>query len=252
VLEQFPAFLELKPSTQPKAIVGQSIDVTEAACGVDLPRAPGRNVAVLGGSTAEALSIMDSTARSLARQLEPGQVEFLLHCPIEASSPAVLDLKSRLTAEGHLATLADDLPAELESIATSLDTAKPRILLLYGVDAALPALEAKAVGQPKSGLDHLRTVLKNGPAHGVHTIGWWRSIARLKDTLGFGGTDDIGAWAALDVQGNELSPFAAGLVVHWSPRPGRALFFDRTTHSAPEVIIPFLRPETDPTAGGLS
>jgi hypothetical protein len=31
--------------------------------------------------------------------------------------------------------------------------------------------------------------------------------------------------------------------VHWSPRPGRALFFDRTTHGAPEVIIPFQRPE---------
>ncbi|MFB9923567.1 FtsK/SpoIIIE domain-containing protein [Amycolatopsis halotolerans] len=250
VLEQFPTFVELKPSPQPRAILGQSIDVTEAACGVELPRVPGRNIAVLGGATAEALSIMDSAARSLSRQLELGQVEFLLHCPIVASSPAVLDLKSRLEAEGHLATLTEDLSTELESIVASLSTTTPRVLLLYGVDAALPSLEAKAVGQLKSGLDHLRLLLKNGPAHGVHTIGWWRSIARLKDTLGFGGTDDIGTWAALDVQGNDLSPFAAGQVVHWSPRPGRALFFDRTTHGAPEVIIPFQRPETEPTAGG--
>ncbi|UKD52875.1 cell division protein FtsK [Amycolatopsis sp. FU40] len=250
VLEQFPAYLELKPSPQPRAILGQSIDVTEAACGVELPRVPGRNVAVLGGATAEALSIMDSAARSLSKQLKEGEVEFLLHCPIEASSSAVLDLKDRLVAEGHLATLTDNLSAELETIVESLSTTTPRILLLYGVDAALPALEAKAVGQLKSGLDHLRTLLKNGPSHGVHTIGWWRSTARLKDTLGFGGTDDIGTWAALDVQGNDLSPFAAGQVVHWSPRPGRALFFDRTTHGAPEVIIPFQRPETEPTAGG--
>ncbi|WP_409184403.1 FtsK/SpoIIIE domain-containing protein [Amycolatopsis sp. VS8301801F10] len=250
ILEQFPAFLELKPNPQPRAILGQSIDVTEAACGVELPRVPGRNVAVLGGATAEALSIMDSAARSLSKQLKEGEAEFLLHCPIEASSSAVLDLKDRLVDEGHLATLTDNLSAELESIAESLDTTTPRILLLYGVDAALPSLEAKAVGQLKSGLDHLRTLLKNGPSHGVHVIGWWRSVARLKDTLGFGGTDDIGTWAALDVQGNELSPFAAGQVVHWSPRPGRALFFDRTTHGAPEVIIPFQRPETEPTAGG--
>ncbi|WP_020664064.1 FtsK/SpoIIIE domain-containing protein [Amycolatopsis benzoatilytica] len=247
VLEQFPAFVELKPSPQPRAILGQSIDVTEAACGVELPRVPGRNVAVLGGATAEALSIMDSAARSLARQLAPGEVKFLLHCPIEASSAAVLDLKERLVAEGHDATLVEDLSPALESVVESMT---PHILLLYGVDAALPSLEAKAVGQLKSGLDHLRTLLKNGPAHGIHTIGWWRSVARLKDTLGFGGTDDIGTWAALDVQGNDLSPFAAGQVVHWSPRPGRALFFDRTTHGAPEVIIPFQRPETEPTAGG--
>ncbi|MEU0530128.1 FtsK/SpoIIIE domain-containing protein [Amycolatopsis tolypomycina] len=244
VLERFPAYLDLKPNSKPRALLGQSIDVTETACGVDLPRAPGRNVAVLGSATAEALSIMDSSARSLARQYEPGEVEFILSCPIEACAPAALELTDRLREDGHAASLVEDLTGVLESMTGSM-TGGAKVLLLYGVDAALPSLEAKAVGQLKSGLDHLRVVLKQGPGHGIHTIGWWRSIARLKDTLGFGGTDDIGTWAALDVQGNELSPFAAGQVVHWSPRPGRALFFDRTTHGAPEVIIPFQRPEND-------
>lgn len=242
VLEQFPAYLDLKPSSRPRALLGQSIDVTEAACGVELPRAPGRNVAVLGSATAEALSIMDSAARSLSRQYEPGEIEFVLSCPIEACAPAALELTERLRSDGHAATLVEDLTGVLESLTGSL-SGGAKVLLLYGVDAALPTLEVKAVGQLKSGLDHLRMVLKQGPGHGVHTIGWWRSIARLKDTLGFAGTDDIGTWAALDVQGNELAPFAAGQVVHWSPRPGRALFFDRTTHGAPEVIIPFQRPE---------
>ncbi|MFJ7211541.1 FtsK/SpoIIIE domain-containing protein [Amycolatopsis sp. NPDC098790] len=241
VLEQFPAYLDLKTNSKPRALLGQSIDVTETACGVDLPRAPGRNVAVLGSATAEALSIMDSAARSLAKQYEPGEVEFVLSCPIEACAPAALELTERLRQD-HAATLVDDLTGVLESMTGGM-AGGAKILLLYGVDAALPTLEAKAVGQLKSGLDHLRVVLKQGPAHGIHTIGWWRSIARLKDTLGFAGTDDIGTWAALDVQGNELAPFAAGQVVHWSPRPGRALFFDRTTHGAPEVIIPFQRPE---------
>src|SRR5262249_55066795 len=157
--------------------------------------------------------------RSLARQYEIGEVEFVLFCAIDACAPAVLELTDRLRAEGHVADLVDDATALMTSIVDGELGGASRILLLYGVDAALPALEAKAPGQLKSGLDHLRTVLKTGPGHGVHTIGWWRSIARLKDTLGFGGTDDIGTWAALDVQGNELSPFAAGQVVHWSPRP---------------------------------
>jgi hypothetical protein len=185
---------------------------------------------------------MDSSARSLSRQYDAGEVEFLLSCPIEACAPAALELTERLRADGHAASLVEDLTGVLESMTGSI-TGGAKILLLYGVDAALPSLEVKAVGQLKSGLDHLRMILKQGPGHGIHTIGWWRSIARLKDTLGFGGTDDIGTWAALDVQGNELAPFAAGQVVHWSPRPGRALFFDRTTHGAPEVIIPFQRPE---------
>ncbi|MEC3975172.1 FtsK/SpoIIIE domain-containing protein [Amycolatopsis sp. H20-H5] len=246
VLEQFPAFNDLKPTPKPRALLGQSIDVTETACGADLPSSPGRNVAVLGAATAEALSIMESATRSLARQYQHGSVEFVLSCPVEACLPAVNELLERLRGEGHQARLVEDLAATTAEIADGLSTLEgSKILLLYGIDAALPKLETKAIGQPKSGLDQLRILLKQGPGHGVHTIGWWRSIARLKDTLGFGGTDDIGTWAALDVQGNELAPFAAGQVVHWSPRPGRALFFDRTTHGAPEVIIPFQRPETE-------
>ncbi|WP_051116506.1 FtsK/SpoIIIE domain-containing protein [Amycolatopsis nigrescens] len=246
VLEQVPAFNELTVRQRPVALLGQSIDVAEAACGVELSAAPGRNLAVLGSAAAEALSIMDAAARSLSRQYAKGEVEFLVTCLVDRCAPAVGRLVDGLTADGHqVHTLAlDELGPRLTELAAD-PAGVPKVLLLYGVDAALPTLEAKKPGELKSGLDQLRMVLKQGPAKGVHTLGWWRSTARLKDTLGFAGTDDIGAWAALDVQGSELSSFAAGQVVHWSPRPGRALFFDRSTHSAPEVIIPFLRPDRE-------
>ncbi|MBK1785007.1 FtsK/SpoIIIE domain-containing protein [Prauserella cavernicola] len=246
LLEESAAFTSLGLAERPRALVGQSIDVADTAHSVELSGAPGRHLAVLGTSTKEALSILDSAARSLARQYQQGDVEFVLCCPVERCVPAARELTDRLVAEGHKAGLI--APDELTGVVTTtaanlagLGTA--RIMVLYGVDAALPALEAKEPGK-QSGLDHLRTLLKQGPAHGLHVLGWWRGIARLKDTLGFAGTDDIGAWAALDVQGNELAPFCAGQVVHWSPRPDRALFFDRTTHSSPEVVIPFNRPES--------
>ncbi|MCU1687336.1 MAG: cell division FtsK/SpoIIIE [Amycolatopsis sp.] len=244
VLEGAAAFAELKPDGKPRALLGQSIDVTDVACGVELPAGPGRNVAVLGAATAEALSIMDSATRSLARQYEPGKVRFILSCPIETCLPAVTDLVDRLHAAGHTTEVVTtgDLSARIGELAEGLsEPDEPKFLLLYGVDAVLPALENKQPGVLKSGLDQLRLVLKQGPSRGLHTVGWWRSVARLKDTLGFAGTDDIGSWAALDVQGNDLAAFAAGQLVHWSPRPGRALFFDRSTHGAPEVIIPFQR-----------
>jgi hypothetical protein len=243
VLKQIPAFTDLKPTSKPRALLGQSIDVTEAACGVELTPSPGRNVAVLGAATAEALSIMDSAGRSLARQYQGGAAEFVLSCLVEACVPAVTELAEQLRSEGHSVALVTDLSARLTELADGLAGLEgPKVLLLYGVDAALPTLEAKQPGVLRSGLDQLRIVLKQGPGNGVHTVGWWRSVSRLKDTLGFAGTDDISSWAALDVQGNELAPFAAGQVVHWSPRPGRALFFDRSTHGTPEVIIPFQRP----------
>jgi hypothetical protein len=107
------------------------------------------------------------------------------------------------------------------------------------VDAAQQWLEVKEPPLMRAKVEDLRALLKNGPANHVHTIGWWRGIGRLKDTLGFGGGDDIGAWVALDVQGAELGTLAAGQVIDWSPRPRRAIFFDKSTHSSPDVLIPF-------------
>ncbi|HET6500746.1 MAG TPA: FtsK/SpoIIIE domain-containing protein [Amycolatopsis sp.] len=244
LLDHVAAYAKLSPGGPPQVLLGQSIDVTDVACAVELSGAPGRNLAVLGTSIAEALSIMDAGARSLARQYQPDEVEFLVCCLVDRCAEAVDQLVDDLGADGHwvVRLTAEDLRERMVKLAEE-PAGHTRILVLYGVDGALPTLETKLPGEFKSGLDHFRTVLKLGPSRGVHTLGWWRSTARLKDTLGFAGTDDIGAWAALDVQGSELSTFAAGQVVQWSPRPGRALFFDRSTHVAPEVMIPFDRPE---------
>jgi hypothetical protein len=67
-------------------------------------------------------------------------------------------------------------------------------------------------------------------------------VARLRDDLGGVAArfDTIGAWVALDVQGAELSPLSprpGGPL--WYPRVRRALFFDRSVHRTPEVIIPY-------------
>ncbi|MPY97581.1 MAG: cell division protein FtsK [Actinophytocola sp.] len=251
VLTESAAYTELAAGPalvgQPRALVGQAIAVSDVAFGVALPRAPGRNLAVLGAAQRPALSILDSAARSLARQFRQGDVEFVACCLVDSCAPAVTRLAEQLQRDGHKAEIVpgDELGERLAAVHAGMgEDGARRVLLLYGVDAALPALERKEPGK-QSGLDVLRAVLKQGPAHGVHVFGWWRSVARLKDTLGFGGTEDIGALAALDVQGSDLGSFCAGQVVHWSPRPGRALFFDRATHSAPEVMIPYALPEEE-------
>lgn len=112
-------------------------------------------------------------------------------------------------------------------------------LVLYAADAAHTTWEHKNPTTTASGLDRLRKILKQGPELRVHTVGWWRSVQRLKHSLGMGPVDDIGAWVAFDVHGSELNAFAAGQPVNWSPRARRGLFFDRSLHSRPEVVLPF-------------
>jgi hypothetical protein len=104
-------------------------------------------------------------------------------------------------------------------------------LVLYAGDAAETALE-------RPGTDALRTVLRFGPETGIHTIGWWRSPQRLKTLLTLTASpDDLGAVLGLDVQGAELGTLVPGMPPTWSPRPGRAMMFDRARHARPEVVI---------------
>jgi hypothetical protein len=224
------------------AMLGQVIDVSCPAATMRLDAVPGRNLAVIGTATEDALSIMDSAALSLARRHEPGSCDFSIWCAVPALHERVTRLANILSNAGHSVDLrvGEDIAGLTPSTAD-----RPRYVLFFAVDSAHQWLERKEPPTMRSGLDDLRALLKNGPANQVHTIGWWRGIGRLKDTLGFGGTDDIGAWVALDVQGAELNTLAVGQVIDWSPRPRRAIFFDKSTHSTPDVIIPF---ETvDPT-----
>ncbi len=216
-------------------ILGQVIDVADRAAALRLDPVPGRNLAVLGTATADALSVLDSALLSLARLHKPGSCDFSLWSPVAALHGHVQGLAGALRSVGHKVDLrtGEDIAALTGETAT-----RPRFVFFYAVDAAHQWLEAKEPLKP-SGLDRLRSLLKNGPGSGVHVLGWWRGVGRLKDTLGFGGVDDIGAWVALDVQGSELNSLAAGQIVDWSPRPHRAVFFDRSTHSRPEVLIPF-------------
>ncbi|PPK66345.1 FtsK/SpoIIIE domain-containing protein [Actinokineospora auranticolor] len=214
-------------------LLGQVIAVEDSAATLRVEPAPGRNLAVLGTAQNDALSILDSLALSLGKIHRGENCEFHLWCAVASLNEHVALVQHALEDMGHRVhprfdSVIPDFP----------DNGVPQFVFFYAVDAAHPVLEVKE-GFGPSGLDRLRALLKNGPANHVHTFGWWRGVGRLKDTLGFAGTDDVGAWVALDVQGAELNALAAGQIVDWSPRPHRAIFFDRSTHSRPDVLIPF-------------
>ncbi|WP_026316685.1 FtsK/SpoIIIE domain-containing protein [Actinokineospora enzanensis] len=204
-------------------LLGQVIAVADSAATFRVAPVPGRNLAVLGTAQEDALSVMDSAALSLGRLVRPGEVEFSLWCPVQTLEPHVKTVADALTRIGH--RVDTEFTAEKVQL-----TEGPRFVFFYAVDAA---------GLDSAGVDRLRALLKHGPAQHVHTFGWWRGVSRLKETLGFGGADDVGAWVALDVQGAELNTLSAGQLVDWSPRPHRAIHFDRSTHSRPDVLIPF-------------
>jgi hypothetical protein len=209
--------------SSPGAVLGERIDVAARPARLRLGRMPGRNLAVLGTRTDEACDVLAAAALSLAAQ---GPARFSIAClEPTAERPA-----ARLVAELPQADWYG--PADLDQLFAELTPdGIPHYLLGYAIDAAGPAYRTR-----------LRAVLTDGPESRTHVLGWWRSVPRLRDDLGGIGArlDTIGAWVALDVQGAELSPLSpqpGGPV--WYPRRRRALFFDRSVHRHPEVIIPY-------------
>ncbi|MEV6596894.1 FtsK/SpoIIIE domain-containing protein [Actinoplanes sp. NPDC051346] len=209
--------------SSPGAVLGERIDVAARPARLRLGRMPGRNLAVLGTRTDEACDVLAAAALSLAAQ---GPARFSIAC-LDAS------------AERPAARLVAELPqadwfglGDLDDLFAGLTPdGIPHYLIGYAFDAAGPAYR-----------ERLRAVLADGPERRLHVLGWWRSVARMRDDLGGIGArlDTIGAWVALDVQGPELSPLSpqpGGPL--WYPRKRRALFFDRSVHRHPEVIIPY-------------
>ncbi|WP_422774763.1 FtsK/SpoIIIE domain-containing protein [Plantactinospora sp. WMMC1484] len=229
----------------PVALLGEIIDVQARSAGMRLPRAPGRNLAVLGTGVDEACAVLDAAARSLRRQHRPGSARFSIACLDPDADSAARTLYEALGPDAAWYS-EEDIGELMAETATGLGTAgapgEPHYLLLYAVDAATGQLGTAIAG--RSGLDHLRHVLHNGPERRTHTLAWWRGVARMRADLGgpASRTDQIGAWVALDVQGAELTSAlypGAGGGPDWYPRPWRGLFFDRSVHRTGQVIIPY-------------
>jgi DNA segregation ATPase FtsK/SpoIIIE, S-DNA-T family len=241
--EVSPAY-PLLPTTPPAfakngavALLGEAINVSGRPATLRLTRSPGRNLAIVGTRTAEACAILSAAGRALARQHEPGGADFFVAC---------LDPDASIAAKALAAELPDSEWHDASSLVCLLDqlatTTRPSYVFLYALDAASSLLAVKrGTGEP-SGHDLLRSVLTHGPERRTHILGWWRSVAGLRDDVGGAAArlDAIGAWIALDVHGPELAPLSTqpgGPV--WSPRPQRALYFDRATQRAPEILIPY-------------
>lgn len=228
-----PRGSELTAGVEPgSAVLGQHMDVAGSPAVVTMAANPGRNVGVVSTSAADAVKVLHAAVSSLS-----GLPARFLLAPLVPESLQVATATGRGLRDAEIVRLSDYqtcLEQLAKEVTTRLatDDRDPVYLVVYGADAADEILD-------KSGTEALRKLLKLGPQTGVHVIGWWRSSGRLKAQLGTPPTlTDLGVLVGCDVQGSDLGQlFMAGGTLPWSPRPGRAVFFDRTQHTKPEVII---------------
>ncbi|NLU77552.1 TraM recognition domain-containing protein [Micromonospora sp. HNM0581] len=243
-----PTFTGLRPGgRRPLALVGRTVDVDGTTALFIMDTAPGRHLAVVGTSPAGA-EVLRAATLSLARQHAAGEAVFVLAPLVAAADPAADDTAATLATAGHRVERLDaaDLRDRIGALATGV--AQPGVvppvrsyLVVFGMDAAAGPLGESDPTTFRSGHDDLRVLLRQGPGHGVHLLGWWRGLRRLADDLG--GTqnrDDVACLVALNVPGADLGLHLGVHDLAYTPRADRALLVDRHDQRV-RLIVPFAR-----------
>ncbi|GIJ25258.1 cell division protein FtsK [Micromonospora qiuiae] len=271
-VEDDSTFTGLRPGgRRPLALVGRTVDVDGTSALFIMDTAPGRHLAAVGTSAVGA-EVLRAAALSLARQHAPGEAAFLLAPLVAAADSAADDTAAALAAAGHLVERLDAvaLRANLGLLASTSagraasapgtgsagmgsagmgsagtagdgDSSGRTYLVVFGMDAAAGLLAETDPTTFRSGHDDLRTLLRQGPGHGVHLLGWWRGLRRLADDLG--GTqnrDDVACLIALNVPGADLGLHLGVHDLAYTPRADRALLVDRHDQRV-KLIVPFAR-----------
>ncbi|MFJ8578740.1 FtsK/SpoIIIE domain-containing protein [Micromonospora sp. NPDC093277] len=238
-----PGWAGLRPDADPPlALLGRTVDVAGSSAAIRLDPVPGRHLAVVGTAAAGA-DVLRSATLSLARQHTPGTARFLLAPLASGSTGLADDLAMTLAAAGHPVRRLDipALRAQLAELAAGPASSDGRTYLaVFGMDVASGALAATDPDTFRSGHDDLRAVLREGPARGVHLLGWWRGLRRLGEDLG--GTqnrDDVACLVALNVPGADLGLHLGAHDLTYTPRDGRALLVDRHDQRT-DLIVPFV------------
>ncbi|MFF4890827.1 FtsK/SpoIIIE domain-containing protein [Micromonospora chersina] len=237
-----PTWAGLAPGDEPPlALVGRTVDVAGSPAGFRLDDSPGRHLAVVG-TAASGVDVLRSAALSLARQHAPGTARFLFVPLAPGTTDTADDLAMTLAAAGHPVRRLDAaaLRAHLAELADVSAPAPARTyLVVFGMDAA-GALAASDPATFRSGYDDLRAVLRHGPGHGVHLLGWWRGLRRLtEDVGGSQNRDDVACLVALNVPAADLGLHLGVHDLAYAPRDGRALLVDRHEHRT-ALVVPFV------------
>jgi hypothetical protein len=245
-VEDDPTFRELAPGARsPVILVGRVVDVDLSTARFAMDATPGRHLAVVG-TAAWGADVLHAAAVSLARQHRPGTARFLVAPLVAAAEEVAAETVAALTAAGHSVRTVDaaELRDELRKLADPA-TSRPEArtyLVGYGVDGAAAVLGLRDPQEFRTGLDDLQAVLRQGPAYGVHVLGWWRGLRRLSDDIGGSGNrEDVACLIALNVPGSELSLYLGQHDLDYTPRPNRALLVDRHDQRV-RLIVPYLRP----------
>lgn len=228
-------------------LLGRAVELGCPAVGFALDTSPGRHLVMLGPSDVGA-DLLQAAVWQLCRQHAPGTARFVVAGLVAAADAAVEDTVAVARVAGHdcRTVPAADLRREVAALLAAADPADPEVstyLVVFGGDDALAGPELTSAAAA--------ALWRDGPAHGVHVLGWWRSPARFRTEPS---GDQVAGLVALNITADELEAVAGPVPAAGAgpsagtadagarpPAPGRALLVDRQ-EGRRRLLVPFVRP----------
>lgn len=222
---------------------GLPIAVTEEPVAVEVRPEPGAGVLVLGDGPSDALGVLTGLAVSAAAAAAvPPRFIFLDGTD---SAPVVAEGKDSL-----IQTLRQ-LGCEVETVDKHADVV-PRLfslrdtvrdghvggttyLLGFGFHG-VPKMQTHAEGFFESPANALQDIVRDGPAQGLVTFGWWNRLHVCTEQLGYGRAN-VATHVFLRHPQDGVRA-VAGPLVRWASEPHRALLWDGL-HPEAQVVVPF-------------
>ncbi|WP_238335301.1 FtsK/SpoIIIE domain-containing protein [Kribbella amoyensis] len=228
---------------------GLPIAVTEEPVTIEVRPEPGAGVLVLGDGPADALGALTGLAVSTAAAaVEPPRFLFVDGTD---SSPAVAEGK------GALIQVLRQLGCEVETVDKHADVAPrlfalrdevrdgrvggPTYLLGFGFHG-VPKMQTHADGFFESPANALQDIVRDGPAQGLITFGWWNRLHVCTEQLGYGRANVATHLFLRHPQDGVRA--VCGPLVRWASEPHRGLLWDGL-HPEAQVVVPFAPLHTD-------
>ncbi|MEH1013747.1 FtsK/SpoIIIE domain-containing protein [Micromonospora sp. CPCC 206060] len=213
----------------PAALLGRAVDVPRSSVMFRLDAAPGRHLAVLGGTGATA-RLLATAVRTVAAHHESGTARFVI-APLAATTGRIAAGLAHELAERHQVTTVD-----ANGLLAAVDGDQPAYLIVFGMEELQPADPAD---------DRLTGVLRDGPARGMHLLvsGREAPAGTAWSIEAAGGDPGFGGLIAVDLPPAQLAGLF-GDVVPGRLRPGRALFRDVLADRV-TVLVPYAESGVD-------
>ncbi|MFC7623640.1 FtsK/SpoIIIE domain-containing protein [Microlunatus sp. GCM10028923] len=242
--------LDLAAAPQPAigsgvaAWAGMPIAVTEQPVTIEARPEPGAGVLVLGDGPADAWGVLSGLALSSALAETGPRPEFLIMDAV-AGDPVLDQHRQALTTV--LAGLGCGVdvvegPAKIIDALFELRTrlkegriAQPTYLIAYGLHA-VPRMAVQVPGTFTSPKDVLQEVVRDGPAGGLITYGWWNRLPVATSQLSYTRADvNAAVFLRHPLDGVRT---VCGPRVRWNSEPHRALVWDGI-NPEPIPVVPF-------------